>query len=162
MRFIRLQNAVLGMSLLAVAGFVANTMSPVARAQSAVTGAVSGTVSDATGGVIPGATVVVTDTATDSKQTVKTNAEGRYTVGLLKPGLYKVTASADSLKSDTLQVSVILGSTVPADIKVTPTGSNTVVEVTSTSPRCSIRRTWPWPPPLMKSSFKTCPPPAAT
>jgi hypothetical protein len=121
------------MSLLAVAGFVANTMSPVARAQSAVTGAVSGTVSDATGGVIPGATVVVTDTATDSKQTVKTNAEGRYTVGLLKPGLYKITAAAESMKSDTLQVTVILGTTVPADIKVTPTGSNTVIEVTSTS-----------------------------
>ncbi len=133
MRFIRLQNAVLGMSLLAVAGFVAITMSPVAGAQSSVTGAVNGTVSDATGAVVPGATVVVIDTATDSRQTVKTNAEGRYTVGLLKPGLYKITASAESLKSDTLQVTVILGTTVPADIKVTPTGSNTVVEVTSTS-----------------------------
>jgi outer membrane receptor protein involved in Fe transport len=133
MRFIRLQNAVLGMSLLAVAGFVANTMSPVARAQSAVTGGVSGTVSDATGGVIPGATVVVIDTATDAKQTVKTNAEGRYTVGLLKPGLYKITAAAESMKSDTMQVTVILGTTVPADIKVTPTGSNTVIEVTSTA-----------------------------
>ncbi len=133
MRFIRLQNAVLGLGLLAIAGFVANTMSPVARAQSSVTGAVSGTVSDATGAVVPGATVVVIDTATDSKQTVKTNAEGRYTVGLLKPGLYKITASAESLKSDTLQVTVILGTQVPADIKVTPTGSNTVVEVTSTS-----------------------------
>jgi hypothetical protein len=121
------------MSLLAVAGFVANTMAPVARAQSSVTGAVSGTVSDATGGVIPGATVVVIDTATDAKQTVKTNAEGRYTVGLLKPGLYKITAAAESMKSDTLQVTVILGTMVPADIKVTPTGSNTVVEVTSTS-----------------------------
>ena len=133
MRFSRLQNAVLGLGLLAVAGFVANTTAPLAGAQSSVTGAVSGTVMDGSGAVVPGAVVIVIDTATDSKQTVKTNAEGRYTVGLLKPGLYKVTASADSLKSDTLQVSVILGSTVPADIKVTPTGSNTVVEVTSTS-----------------------------
>jgi hypothetical protein len=44
-----------------------------------------------------------------------------------------VTASAESLKSDTLQLTVILGTTVPGDIKVTPTGSSTVVEVTSTS-----------------------------
>src|SRR6202453_5106525 len=133
MRFSRLQNAVLGLSLLAFAAYAVNAMAPVAHAQSAVTGAVSGTVSDATGAVVPGATVVVIDTTTDAKQTVKTNAEGRYTVGLLKPDLYKITASAESLKSDTLQVTVILGTTVPADIKVTPTGSNTVIEVTSTA-----------------------------
>jgi len=133
MQFTRLRNAVLAASLLAVAGFVTNTVAPLAHGQSAVTGAVSGTVSDATGAVVPGATVTVIDTATDSKQVVKTNAEGRYTVGLLKPGQYKITAAAESLKSDTLEVSVILGTTIPADIKVTPTGSNTVVEVTSTS-----------------------------
>ena len=133
MRFTRLQYAALALSLLVITAFVANTAVPVAYAQSAVTGGVSGAVSDATGAVVPGATVVVTDTATDSKQTVKTNAEGRYTVGLLKPGLYKITATAESLKSDTIEVTVIIGTTVPVDIKVTPTSSNTIVEVTSTS-----------------------------
>ncbi len=91
MQFTRLRNAVLAASLLAVAGFVTNSVAPLAHGQSAVTGAVSGTVSDATGAVLPGATVTVIDTATDSKQVVKTNAEGRYTVGLLKPGQYKIT-----------------------------------------------------------------------
>jgi hypothetical protein len=133
MRFTRLQNAVLGLSLVAVAALAVNTAAPVARAQSAVTGALSGAVSDATGAVVPGATVTVVDTATGAKLVVKSNAEGRYTVGLLKPGLYKVTATAESLKSDTLEVNVILGTTVPGDIKVSPTGSNTVIEVTSTS-----------------------------
>ena len=133
MRFTQVQNAVLGLSLLAVTGFLANTAAPFANAQSAVTGAVSGTVSDSTGGVVPNATVVVVDTATDSKQTVKTNGEGRYTVGQLKPGLYKITATAESLKSDTVEVTVILGTVVPGDIKVTPTGSSTVIEVTSTA-----------------------------
>ena len=133
MRFSRLQNAVLGLSLLAFAAYAVNTMAPVALGQSAVTGAVSGTVSDATGAVVPGATVIIVNTGTDAKQTLKTNAEGRYTASNLDPGVYKITASAESLKSDTLQVSVILGTVVPGDIKVTPTGSNTVVEVTSTS-----------------------------
>src|SRR5579863_7010484 len=133
MRFLRLQNVALAFSLLAISGFVVNTTAPVAHAQNAVTGAVSGTVADGSGAVVPGATVVVVDTATDSKQTVKTNAEGRYTVGLLKPGLYKITASAESLKSDTLEVTVIIGTSVPGDIKVTPTGDKTVVEVSSTS-----------------------------
>jgi hypothetical protein len=77
--------------------------------------------------------VVVTDTSTDARQTVVTNAEGRYTVGLLKPGLYRITASAAGLQSETIQTSVIIGTTVPADIKVTPKGDKTIIEVTSTS-----------------------------
>jgi hypothetical protein len=99
-----------------------------------VTGAVSGTVSDATGAVVPGASVIIVNTG-HGRQADGEDQRGRPLHGLelLKPGVYKITASAESLKSDTLQVSVILGTTVPGDIKVTPTGSNTVVEVTSTS-----------------------------
>jgi hypothetical protein len=133
MRLVRLQHATLTLSLLASACFLANTTCIPARAQSAVTGALSGVVSDVSGAVVPNAKVVVTDASTDAKQTVITNAEGRYTVGLLKPGLYKVTATAQSLKSDTMQITVVLGTTVPADIRVSPTGNSEVIEVTSTS-----------------------------
>jgi outer membrane receptor protein involved in Fe transport len=121
------------LSLLAIVGFVANTTAPFAYAQSNVTGGLSGVVADSTGAVVPGAKVIVTDAATDAKQTVVTNAEGRYTVGLLRPGLYKVTASAASMASDTLEVTVILGTTATGDIKVTPTGTNTVVEVSESA-----------------------------
>jgi Carboxypeptidase regulatory-like domain len=133
MRFFRLQSAVLAMSLVAAAGFMASISAPGAYGQSIVTGALSGLVLDGTGAVVPGATVIVTDTSTDAKQTVVTNAEGRYTVNQLKPGLYKVSASATGLQSETVQVSVILGTTVPADIKVTPKGDKTIIEVTSTN-----------------------------
>jgi hypothetical protein len=133
MRFFRLQNAVLALSLVAVAGYVANVTAPDAHGQSSVTGALSGLVMDGTGAVVPGATVIITDTSTDAKQTVVTNAEGRYTIGLLKPGLYKISASATGLQSETVQVSVILGTTVPADVKVTPKGDKTIIEVTSTN-----------------------------
>ena len=133
MRYFRLQNAALAMSLLAVAGFVANTTATMAHAQTNTTGALSGVVEDSTGAVVPGATVVVIDTATDAKETVKTNAEGHYTMGLLKPGLYKVSASATGLQSSTLEVAVVLGTTVPGDIKVTPRGDRTIIEVTSTA-----------------------------
>jgi outer membrane receptor protein involved in Fe transport len=133
MRLSRLQNAALALSLLSIGGMVATSIAPTAHGQTAVTGALSGVVADSTGGVVPGANVVVTDAATDSRLTVVTNGEGRYTVGLLKPGLYKVTASAANLKSDTLEVRVILGATVVGDIKVTPTGTNTVVEVSASA-----------------------------
>jgi hypothetical protein len=132
MRLIQFQNAVLALGILAISG-VLTTALPAAYAQTETTGAVSGSVVDATGAVVPGATVVVTDPSTDAKQTVVSNAEGRFTVGLLKPGPYKVTASAPGLQSDTVQVTVVLGTTVPADVKVTPQGDKTIIEVSSTA-----------------------------
>jgi Carboxypeptidase regulatory-like domain len=129
MRIVRLQNAALALGLVTAAFCLVNTTAPAARAQTAVTGALSGIVADTTGAVVPGAKVIITDAATDAKQTVVTNGEGRYTVGLLKPGLYKVTASAANLKSDTIEVTVILGTTATGDVRVTPTGTSTIVEV---------------------------------
>jgi hypothetical protein len=133
MRFKRLKNAAVALSILALAGLAAVSLAPVAYAQTETTGALSGIVEDGTGAVVPGATVVVTDPGTGAVRTVVTNAEGHYTVPLLNPGTYKVTASAAGLQSDTLQATVILGTTVPADIKVTPKGDKTIVEVSSTS-----------------------------
>ena len=133
MRFVRWHNTALTLSLLTIAGFLANSSAPMARAQSAVTGALNGTVSDGTGAVVPGAKVLVTDASTEAKRTVVSNAEGRYTVGLLKPGMYKVTAMAANLASDTLEVTVILGTTTTGDIKLTPTGTSTVVEVSASA-----------------------------
>src|ERR1700723_4008659 len=132
-KFNRLQSAALVLGLLAVVGFAVNTTAPDAYAQSNVTGGLSGVVADSTGAVVPGAKVVVTDASTDAKQTVTTNAEGRYTVGLLRPGQYKVTASVSSMTSNTLEVTVILGTTATGDIRVTPTGTNTVVEVSESA-----------------------------
>ena len=131
MRFIRLQSAALVLSLLAVAGFVANISVPVAQAQTGTTGALSGTIADSTGAVVPGAKVIVTDVATDASQTVITNAEGRYSVGLLKPGKYKISASAAGLQSETRQAAILAGATISVDIKVTPTGDKTVIEVSA-------------------------------
>jgi hypothetical protein len=128
-----LQTAALILSLLAIAGFVANTTPPFAYAQSNVTGGLSGVVADSAGAVVPGAKVTVTDASTDAKLTVATNAEGRYTVGLLRPGVYKVTASVSNMSSSTLEVTVILGTTATGDIRVTPTGSNTIVEVSESA-----------------------------
>ena len=102
-------------------------------AQTQTTGAFSGTVADQTGAVVPGATVTVTDVSTSSKQVVKTDAEGRYTVGLLKPGAYKLTASTAGMQSNTVEASAVLSTTIGVDIKVTATGNQTIVEVNSTT-----------------------------
>lgn len=133
MEFKLFKKFVLAVSLVAFAGFSVSLMEPTAVAQSAVTGAVSGVVTDATGAVVPNATVTVLNTGTNAKITVLTNADGRYTAPQLAPGSYKISATTAGMQSETLQVAVLVGATVPGDIKVTPTGDKTVVEVTSTS-----------------------------
>ena len=79
--------AVLFAFILAMAG-------PAARAQSTTAGAIAGTVSDPTGAVIPGATVVITNNATNAKTTLTSNGSGYFKAPLLEPGLYTVAISA--------------------------------------------------------------------
>src|SRR6266566_2756789 len=68
-------------------------------AQSAGTGALTGTVSDPTGGVVPGATVVLTSTETNQARTATTGTEGTYKFSLLPPGSYRVRFSATGFKT---------------------------------------------------------------
>ncbi len=70
MRVFRVQNVALALSLLAVAGFVANTTVPVAYAQSNISGDIVGTVTDATGAILPGAQVIVTSLSTSQSKVV--------------------------------------------------------------------------------------------
>lgn len=66
---------------------------PLLMAQTPSTGALTGTVTDPSGGVISGATVTLTS-ATGQVRTATTNANGSYKFGLLPPGNYSVAFSA--------------------------------------------------------------------
>jgi Carboxypeptidase regulatory-like domain len=133
MRIFQFKSAVLAMSLLVAAGMVAVSPASVAYGQSMVTGALDGTVSDASGAVVPNATVTIVNVGTSATQSVTTNGEGRYSAQSLTPGTYKISATAAGQQSTTSQINVLVGTTVAADIKITPSGDKTVIEVTSTS-----------------------------
>ena len=60
---------------------------------------ITGSVTDATGAVVPGATVTATNVETNIKTTVKSNEDGNYTVAQLKQGTYTVRAEAAGFKS---------------------------------------------------------------
>ncbi len=80
-------------------------------------GALRGTVTDPEGKVVPGATVTVTDTATNETFTTKASQDGSFAVGNLAPGTYKVSIVADKFKTFNIaDIKVIAGSTydVPA------------------------------------------------
>src|SRR5215510_11893775 len=70
-------------------------------------GGVSGTVSDGTGGVLPGVTITVTNTETGVSQNAVTNGDGLYQVFYLNPGRYTVTAELQGFKKVVRTVSDI-------------------------------------------------------
>src|SRR5215831_11356055 len=57
------------------------------------TGSVAGVVTDASGGVIPGAKVRVTNQETGAQADFVTNSSGFYSAPSLRPGLYSVGVS---------------------------------------------------------------------
>jgi len=67
-------------------------------AQTASTGALQGTVTDASGAVIPGATVALTSQTTGQARTVATGGDGTYRFALIPPGTYKITFAAGGFK----------------------------------------------------------------
>ena len=69
---------------------------------------ISGTVSDATGALIPGVSVTATNTETAVMTTVVSNETGAYNFASLPPGTYKLTADLPGFQGQTFQ-NVALG-----------------------------------------------------
>jgi Carboxypeptidase regulatory-like domain/TonB dependent receptor-like, beta-barrel len=67
----------------------------------AQTASIQGRVTDPSGALVPGATVVVTNVDTGVRQTTTTNAQGVYTVPFLQPGNYSATVSHQGFDSAT-------------------------------------------------------------
>jgi len=81
----------------------------------------SGTVADASGSVIPGVSVRLTNTATDVSQTVTTNEAGLYRILFLAPGAYKLVATHSGFKTferDNIELSVAEDGTLPVVLQV--------------------------------------------
>lgn len=62
------------------------------------TGTLSGTVLDPQGAAVPGATVVIRNTATGQERKGSTNDSGAFTFDLVNPGTYSVTVEAPNFK----------------------------------------------------------------
>ena len=66
-------------------------------------GTISGTITDPNGAVVPGATVTVKHNETNITTTATSNSDGVYTVPLLPPGAYTVSAAASGFKTSTVE-----------------------------------------------------------
>src|SRR6266540_2949628 len=66
----------------------------------------SGTVTDATGALIPGVEVTATQTDTGVVSSALTNESGTYQFPSLQPGPYRVTASLAGFQSQIFQITL--------------------------------------------------------
>ncbi len=92
------------------------------------TGSIVGTVTDASGAVVPNANVTITG-PTGQTLTAKTNDQGGYSVGSLIPGAYKARVEAKGFKTAQLSLDVKVDSTVNGSIKLEVGQESTVVDV---------------------------------
>ncbi len=100
-------------------------------AQATQTGAISGQVTDQSGGVIPGAEVRLVDTATALELRTTTNAAGRYTIVNVGSGHYILKVSHEGFSSATISnVEVTIGASIVlnAQLKVGSTKETVTVE----------------------------------
>ena len=108
-------------------------LAPAAKAQ--VTATLTGTVQDASGGVIPGSKVTLTNEATQEGRVEQTNGSGLYAFPSLSPGTYDIQASAKGFKTTSV-TGIVLNAgdtrTVPAlNLEVGATNETVTVSATS-------------------------------
>ncbi|MGA8101759.1 MAG: carboxypeptidase-like regulatory domain-containing protein, partial [Candidatus Acidiferrales bacterium] len=95
---------------------------------------ISGTVTDPSGAVVPGATVVVTNTATSESVTLTTASDGSYTASLLHVGPYSVEATARGFEKTREAIQLDLNQVARVDLQLKVGGAGEVTQVTSEAP----------------------------
>lgn len=105
-------------------------------------GTILGTVTDATGAVVPGAQVTITEEATGITNVVQTDPAGNYIRPLLKPGIYTVSLEAAGFKKG-VQTGVVIasGSRVQASFNLELGQVTETIEVTAQPPALQTETT---------------------
>src|SRR5687767_7104875 len=88
-------------------------------AQTVTTGNIAGTVTDAQGGVLPGAMVTAVHTDTGTNYEAVTGADGRYNILNVRVGTYTIGANMSGFKEQKQdKIHVQLGAEQTADFKL--------------------------------------------
>jgi len=102
----------------------------------AQTTSLTGTVTDPSGAVIPGATITIVNAQTGAQRDATSDNQGRYTMALVTPGTYKLTAKASGFSDviiDKVELLVSQPATVPVVFeKVGSTTTTVQVEAAAT------------------------------
>ena len=124
------QHSILPALLLAV--LLAFTSAAVAQL---TTADILGTVTDASGAVVPNANVTLVNLGTNETRTVQSNGSGDYIFTLLPVGHYSISVKASGFQeSITKDLAVEAGDRARSDAHLQLGSESTVVEVTATTP----------------------------
>ena len=98
-------------------------------------GGISGTVTDATGAIVPGATVTVTNVGTNQSQKLTTSAEGSFNATSLDPVVYALTVEAPGFKKALVSsVKVDTATTATVNIALETGAVENTVDITADTP----------------------------
>jgi hypothetical protein len=114
--------------------FVLASMLPLPAQNAVLTGAIGGRVTDKTGAVVPGATVVVRSLATGVQQSAVANHAGLYQFLALMPGTYSVTGTLKGFHDVEALVRVLVGNVTMQDLRLEVGAEGETVRVSGTMP----------------------------
>ncbi|HEV7239048.1 MAG TPA: TonB-dependent receptor [Thermoanaerobaculia bacterium] len=108
----------------------------------ATTGVIEGTVTDSSGGVLPGVTVTARNTATNYEQVQVTDAQGRFRFVLLPLGPYELKASLEGFAPQTVTgIDLGVGQTRVVELKLSQAAVSESLVVTAEAPLIETART---------------------
>jgi Carboxypeptidase regulatory-like domain len=94
-----------------------------------------GTVSDATGAVIPNASITLVNLGTNETRATQSNATGDYNFTLLPVGHYSITVKVNGFQASvTKDLAVEAGDRARSDVHLQLGSESTIVEVTASTP----------------------------
>jgi len=96
-------------------------------------GRIVGTVTDSTGALVPGATVVAKNEKTSEERSATTNESGYYIISPLKPSTYTVTVTGQNLKAQITNVQLLVGQELNLGFALQPSGVEAKVDIMATN-----------------------------
>ncbi len=124
----------LNLSILLATIFLLSVMLQNSVTAQTITATISGTVSDATGAIVPGATVTATSNETGLTKSSTATDEGRYVITFLQPGTYNIKVDKQGFAENTVQnIKLEIAQSATLDLTLQVTGGVVNVDVDSNS-----------------------------
>jgi hypothetical protein len=105
-----------------------------AQAQTTPTGTITGNVKDASGGLLPGATVTVASPSLQGTRSATTSPNGDYIVPFLPAGEYTVTFEMSGFQKQERKIRVQVAETVPLSAEMSVSAVTEALTVTAEAP----------------------------
>ena len=110
-------------------------LGPVVSLAQSTNGLITGSITDATGAVVPNVAITVTDQGTGVTRKVSTDGGGHYIVTQLPPAVYTISVASKQFATERRTgVELQVNQNATLDFKLSVSGVNQVVEVTGAPP----------------------------